>query len=200
MKISDSNISGVILAAGASKRMGTPKALLEFKDGTTLLAGQAALLIASDCKNVTVVIGAESEDILKRHEELKVKWAVNDNWELGQFSSLQAGLRDALADDPIGMLVLPVDVVGVRTDTIQAIIETALRNPHLSAVVPEHEGRGGHPIYLSRKFCEKLIALDPQDEASRLDELIHREKAVMPLPVNDENVAKNVNTKEDWKG
>jgi len=199
MKLSDSNISGLILSAGASERMGRPKALLD--DGkTTLLAKQVALLLQGGCGDITVVVGADAEEIMRQHEELKVGWAINDDWQQGQFSSLQVGLRDMLAGDPVGTVVLPVDVVCVAVETVTAIIETALLNLHLGAIVPEYNDNGGHPIYLSRNFCERLLALDPKDDASRLDMQIQNEREAMRLPVSDANVTKNINTPEEWEG
>lgn len=197
MKLSESNVSGLILAAGESKRMGQPKALLAFGK-TTLLARQTAMLIRAGCSNITVVVGADAEGVMKGHEELMAKWAVNDGWEMGQFSSIQIGARDALSDGPIGIVVLPVDTVGVRAETVNAIIETALRNPHLAAVIPEYEGKDGHPIYLSKSFCEGILRFDPKDEKSRLDMLLEEEPNVIRVPVNDAGIRRNINTIEEW--
>lgn len=197
MKLSNSNISGVILAAGASERMGKPKAMLAM-GSATLLARQAAILIRAGCSNITVVVGADAASIMKGHEELDVRWAVNDGWEMGQFSSIQIGVRDALSDDPVGIVVLPVDTVGVHSETVNAIIETALRNPHLAAVIPEYEGKDGHPICLSKSFCEGILKHDPKDEKSRLDMLLDEELNVIHIPVNDAGVRRNINTVEEW--
>ncbi|MBT3181705.1 MAG: nucleotidyltransferase family protein [Deltaproteobacteria bacterium] len=199
MKISNNNISGLILAAGASTRMGTHKALLEIGVGQTLLSHQTALLLESGCSNVTVVLGAVTEDVIKQHPELLVKWAINDEWEIGQFSSLKAGLHDAMRDNPGGIIILPIDTVGVKAETICAITETALRNPHLKAVVPEHEGRGGHPIYISKALAMELLVLDPGKPDSRLDIVLQDEFDQMRLPVNDSGVITNINTPDDWE-
>lgn len=193
------NICGLILAAGASKRMGAPKALLCFDNGKTLLARQVELLSNATCKEVIVVVGAHEDDIRAAHMGLNVCWTVNKQWQLGQFSSLQAGLKEAVKAGYDGTIVLPVDVVGVAPSTVEALIETALRNPHLMAIVPEHGERGGHPVYLSRQAFEKLIDLDPNDKDSRLDIQLERMEETMLLPVSDPNTVRNINTRDDWE-
>lgn len=192
-------ISGIILAAGASERMGGPKALLRLPDGRTLLEAQRATLREAGCARVTVVLGKAAEEIRDAHEALEVDWVINEGWESGQFSSIVQGLRHAIASGDSGAIVLPVDAAGVRADTVVSIIETALRNPHLDVIVPEYGERGGHPVYLSRAFGESMVGLDPAGEDSRLDVQIGRAANLMRLPVNDPYVAQNINTAQDWK-
>ena len=102
-------ITGLILSAGKSSRMGSPKALLEFKDGATLLSKQVDLLRSANCTDITVVVGADTEAIRQAHTDIEVNWVINDKWELGQFSSLQAGLKSIGSMD---VILLPIDVIG----------------------------------------------------------------------------------------
>lgn len=185
--------AGLILSAGASERMGFPKALID-QDGTTLLEKQAETLKAGGCAEVHVVIGADAEKIRARHPKAAVKWVENKDWQRGQFSSLQTGLVSILATNACGVVILPVDCAGVAPFTVAAIIETALRNPHLKAVVPEYKNEPGHPIYLSRMFCEYLVRLDPMQEEARLDLQIKGVREIISLPVNDPYVTVNMNT------
>ncbi len=194
-----SDIAGVILSAGASTRMGRPKAMLRFPDGVTLLARQFELLHDAGCAGVFVVVGASAADIRAAHMDLDAHWVVNDAWETGQFSSIQAGLSEAALASSDGILLLPVDVACVAAATIEAIVETALRNPHLDAVVPEHDGRGGHPVALSTRFAEKLLELDPASPQARLDRILAGTKNLVRLPVSDPRVAANVNTPAEWE-
>ena len=193
------SIAGIILAAGASERMENPKPLLAFPDGTTLLASQVQLLRSAGCDEVAVVVGAHADKIQSSHKEIEVTWLTNEHWEVGQFSSIQVGLSRVLQTEATGAIILPVDTAFVSHSTIQAIIDTALRNPHLEAIVPEYGEDSGHPVYISKGFGETLARIDPQDEAARLDTQLRGANHVMRLPVNDPNITCNINTPQDWQ-
>ncbi len=199
MKPTDHSIFGIVLAAGASQRMGEPKALLATASGKTLLEIQCNMLAKSGCRRVAVVVGADAGTIRKALPALSAELVVNTEWERGQFSSLVAGIRDALSAGADGAIVLPVDAAGIPAEVVTALIETALRNPHLEAVVPEYEGKKGHPVYLSKSFCEALAALDPGQDSARLDAQLKAACNVMGLPVNSPSVVRNINTMDDWK-
>lgn len=193
------NISGLILSAGASSRMGTPKALLKLNSGNTLLTEQVATLVAGGCREIFVVVGADAETIKSGHPKLSVSWVENKNWKLGQFSSLQAGLSTILKTDAEGIILLPIDTIGIKSATVAALIETALRNPHLKAIIPEYEGRRGHPIYLSNKIFKSLIDADPFGEDARLDIQLKKYADVICLPVKNPQILQNINTPDEWR-
>ena len=198
MKTTCHSIAGVILAAGSSSRMDSPKALLEASDGRTLLAIQRDMLAEAGCSRVVIVIGAEAERIRKAHAELEADWTLNEEWEMGQFSSLIRGMERALSLGASGVIVLPVDAAGVTKEIAGSLIETALRNPHLDAVIPEHDSRKGHPVFLSRGFCEMLAAIDPADEAARLDRQLDLSESKICLPVGVRGICTNINSMDDW--
>jgi molybdenum cofactor cytidylyltransferase len=193
-----SNICGIVLAAGASSRMGRPKALLELPDGTTLLEHQAASLTAAGCNSVACVLGAEADLIRGIDERLDISWLLNEEWEGGQFTSLQTGLAWMLDDGSVGAIILPVDCVLESPATISSILEAAIVNTHLDALVPEYGERGGHPVYISKGMAAGLIAIDPERPDSRLDTQISMMSQVMRLPVGDAGILRNINTPEEW--
>ncbi len=192
------DIAGLILAAGESKRMGEHKALKKNADGMTFLARQAYLLHDAGCERITAVVGADADRIMAAHRNIPITWIINERWERGQFSSIQTGLTGLLEITTTGVILQPVDVVGVRLKTVSALLQTALANPHLAAVVPEYEDRGGHPIYLARSIFEDLINLNPTDPNSRLDVQLANLSDVMRLPVSDPAIRSNVNRPDDW--
>jgi molybdenum cofactor cytidylyltransferase len=195
-----SDICGIVLAAGASSRMGRPKALLEFPNGTTLLEHQAASLMAAGCGSVACVLGAEAELIREMDEKLDINWLLNEEWESGQFTSIQTGLTWVLDKGSAGAIVLPVDCILESPATVGSILEAAIMNPHLDALVPEYEERGGHPVYISKGMAAALLAIDPARPDARLDNQIAMMSEVMRLPVSDAGVLRNVNTPEEWEG
>ncbi len=190
---------GIILAAGAGSRMGGPKALLRFDDGATLLERQCGMLLEGGCSRIGVVIGAAAPEIRLAHPAIPARWLLNELWEQGQFTSLQIGIKGMHATESDGAVVLPVDVAGVSDAIISALIDAAICNPHLDAIIPEYNGRGGHPVLLSSRFCELLAGLDPSDERSRLDVQMAANKNTLRVPVGDPHVVKNINTPDEWE-
>ena len=182
--------AGLVLAAGASTRMGEPKALLLTPAGVPLAQHQANLLRHAGCEEALVVLGSDFETISKRIPNCKT--VRNPDWEKGRFTSVQAGLRALHAFD--GCFILPVDTVGVSVTTLQAARELAdERNP--VALRPTFNGQAGKIAWISRALADEWICAKTAD--TRLDEIL-KAKAV-PLPVPDPAILNNVNTPEEWK-
>ena len=145
--------AGLILAAGESRRMGAPKALLEYR-GETFLA-RLVRLFAARCSPVIVVVGAAAEIPVPAPARV----AVNPNWRDGQTSLMQCGLR-AVPPDAQGVLFTLVDHPAVEPETIDALLAgtEALR-------IPRFGGRRGHPIWFSRDLIPELLAVPPEGAA-----------------------------------
>lgn len=180
--------AGIVLAAGEGRRIGLPKAILRVDD-QPLAARAATTLSNAGISPIRIVIGCRHEEVLKvllSRQDL----VVNNRWLAGQFSSLQSGLR-ALEPGP-WVVVLPVDTIGVGTETITLLVEAA--DDCFDAVVPTFDGWRGHPVLLSPDLCRRLLDLDAV--ASRLDRIL-REARTLLLPVGDEAILANINTPED---
>ncbi len=182
--------AGLVLAAGASTRMGRPKALLQTPGGIPLAQYQADLLRRAGCDEVLVVLGSDFETISKQIPNCKT--IRNADWEKGRFTSVQAGLRTLHAFD--GCFILPVDTVGVSLKTLEATREFAGQKKP-SAVRPTFKGQPGKIAWISKSLADEWIRAKPTD--TRLDEIL-KEKAVQ-LPVDDAAILNNINTPEEWK-
>ena len=194
-----SKICGIVLAAGESRRMGRPKALLELSSGITLLEHQARILREAGCDSIACVLGAEADLIRGMNGRLEVEWLLNEDWPKGQFTSIQLGLAWMLDEGSSGAIIQPVDVVCESANTARSILETAIMNPHIDALVPEYGERGGHPVYVSGRAAKGLIGIDPDRDDARLDTQIEMTESAMRLPVNDAGILRNINTPEEWK-
>ena len=144
------NPTGLILAAGLSRRMGFPKALLEWQ-GETYLDRQIRLFRAV-CAEVLVVLRPGVEAQLTACHRLGVaRIAYNPDADRGQFSSLQSGLAATSAD---AILFCPIDYAHVAESTVQL-----LATPHPAMVLqPSYHGQHGHPVRILRPVTDALLS------------------------------------------
>jgi CTP:molybdopterin cytidylyltransferase MocA len=187
--VNRAGIAGVILAAGASSRMGQPKALLEYK-GEAFVRRLAGML-NEVCGRVVVVLGYEAERVRTAAPE-GAEITLNPAPELGMLSSLQCGLRAVEGADAV--LFLPVDYGSVRGDTLAKVAAAA---GTADIVVPVFEGRHGHPVCISRAIAAELLALPATAQAR---EVIRRHRAATRyITVDDLGVVNDVDTPEDYR-
>jgi molybdenum cofactor cytidylyltransferase len=159
--------AGIILAAGESRRMGFPKALLRYRDETFLntLIG----LFAARCQPVIVVLGAHGDRIRERTQR-PATFVINPDYQRGQTSSMQCGLR-AVPPDAEGVLFTLVDHPAVAPATLDALLaEPGPRGglPGPLVRVPRHGGRRGHPIWFSRELIPEFLALTENGAAREI--------------------------------
>jgi CTP:molybdopterin cytidylyltransferase MocA len=150
--------AAVILAAGASTRMGRPKQLLRHRD-RSFVGCAVDLAHAAGCAPIVVVTGA----IDLGHEPLAPAIVItNPDWPMGQLSSLQRGLAAALELRPgtPALLVLTVDRPHLRPSTITALVDAWRAEPE-GLWQPELDGRRGHPVIYPAALLPALAALPP---------------------------------------
>ena len=186
------NAAGLILAAGESRRMGSPKALLMYRGATFLdtLIG----LFQGPCSTVTVVLGAGAEEIRSR-VSCSANFVVNPRWRLGQTTSLQCGLEAIRAGSPAteGVLFTLVDHPAVAPGTIAALL--AAPRPLLR--VPRFGDRRGHPIWFARELIAEFLAL-PETGAAR--DVVRRHAAETEfLDVDDPGILADIDDAEAYR-
>jgi CTP:molybdopterin cytidylyltransferase MocA len=161
-------IAGIILAAGASSRMGTPKALLNYKGET--FVGRLIRVLGAVCDPVIVVLGYHAREIGARLPE-GAQFVVNPDPDRGQLSSLQTALG-ALPADATGFAFVPVDSPAAQEATVAALARAfESREASTRFVIPRNGGRRGHPVFATREIAAELLALPPTAQAS---EVVHR--------------------------
>lgn len=157
-------VAALILAAGESSRMGRDKALLEYR-GQTFLEHILATLREAGLTRTVVVLGHHAEDIRGAVNLVGAEIVVNQDYRLGQTSSLQAGLR-ALDQPEIDAAVLClVDHPAVSADVVRKLV-AAYRETAAPVVVPTCQGRRGHPVLIARALFDELLGLDAHQGAN----------------------------------
>jgi CTP:molybdopterin cytidylyltransferase MocA len=184
----------LILAAGASRRMGSIKALLEV-EGRPLLLQALERLREAGAGPIWTVLGFHREVLEPLVSGAGGQVLVNQTPEEGQLSSLRTGLKTLDTGAP-GVLVLPVDHGLVTVRTVQLILEAAREDPTRFAV-PSFEGRRGHPTWFPRECFEEL--LDPALEGGARTVMRRRGEAIRHLVVADPGARLDLDTLEDWE-
>jgi len=187
-------ISSIVLSAGSSNRMGSPKALLKIGE-KTFLQHIIEILSAKYVEEIHVVLGAFSDEIEPYIADLPVNVLINRQWDSGQLSSLITGLRAVDDDRTDGVLVWPVDhplVSGVLIDELL----NAFDNDHGKIIIPKHNGRRGHPVIFPQKIFYELRSASP-DEGAR--SVVRRnESIVYEVETSEEAILLNIDTPQDY--
>jgi molybdenum cofactor cytidylyltransferase len=154
------NIGAVILAAGPSTRMGTPKQLLQFR-GETLVRRAASAAIQAGCRPVVVVTGAHSMATREELRELDVQETENKKWESGMSSSLRVGMQTLVTTAPrVSAVVLMLCDQPFVTPEIVAGLIAAHGETGRTIVASGYGGSYGVPALFSRKYFAELTALE----------------------------------------
>lgn len=178
----------VILAAGASTRMGFPKALVRVGEETAV-ARACRQLAAEGCKDVAVVVGAHAAEI-RPAVPAPGRVVVNTEWRLGRTASLKAGLR--AVNPKSEFLVWPIDHPCIADSTLHTLLgeDGDIR-------VPTYQGRRGHPTVFGARLRDEVLGLE--DDQPLHDVLHARPGRVEEVPVDDPGVLLNVDTPDDLK-
>jgi len=191
-----SSLAGVILAAGSSSRMGQDKALLQY-GGRSFLAG-AIQLLQDVCDFVVVVAGKNIDVLGPVVYENSAYLVLNPQPEFGQFSSLRLGLQAVLNRGRDAACVTLVDRPPGEPQTVQWLWEHFLRSTPetIWAVVPQFEGKHGHPVVFGREMIEAFLRAQPKDNAREIEH--QHQNRIEYLEVNDPRVVMNINTPDDY--
>jgi CTP:molybdopterin cytidylyltransferase MocA len=150
--------TGVVLAAGAGTRMGTPKALLSTADGRTWVDIASRLLLDAGCERVVVVLGASAPLVLKP-SDVAVETIVNENWRDGMGSSLRVGLEAATGD---AALIAVVDMPDLPLAAVQRVLASGA-----SLARAVFAGRPGHPVLIGAEHWAPIAATLSGDRGAR---------------------------------
>jgi molybdenum cofactor cytidylyltransferase len=186
-------IPAILLAAGASTRMGRPKALLQAGDRTFVRAILDSLRDAGVPRAVVVIRAGDAAIEKEIAAAAFGRAVINPRAEEGQLTSLIAGLDAVDAPDVAAALVTLVDVPLVTSETIRTLCARAARST-AAVIRAVHRGRHGHPVIFKRELFDALRRADPGVGAKQ----VVRAAAIEDVEVEDPGVAEDVDTPADY--
>lgn len=194
----DGRIVGLVLAAGASTRMGAARnKLLLPIEGRPLIAWPVAALAARQVESVFVVLGHEAAAVRKAlgdGEKRGLRFVEYPNWERGMGASIAFGMESILAlGSPSAVVISVGDLPGLRRSTVETLIDavTAWEGDDVICL-PTYAGQDGHPVIFGRSHYGALRSLSGDRGARRLlDAYADR---VLRIPVDTDAILRDVDT------
>lgn len=157
-------VHGLVLAAGAGRRFGGPKALARDDDGTSWLQRAVAVLLEGGCTPVTVVLGASADEALPLLEDTGATHVLAEDWAVGMSASLRAGLAAADPDAEAALVHL-VDLPDVPAEVVRRLLARPVGPTTLRRA--SYDGTPGHPVLLGREHWGPITAQAAGDRGAR---------------------------------
>jgi molybdenum cofactor cytidylyltransferase len=200
-----SSLCGVILAAGASTRMGRDKALLPWPPQAQAVNLSSDTFLSAAIRSLTpitelvvVVAGQNGVILTPVVDAIGATLVINPDPSRGQFSSMQAGLQEVLSHGRDAAIVTLVDRPPAAPETLELLRRTFLDAPApVWAVVPEFKGMHGHPFVVGRELIELFLKAPPTSNAREVEH--QHQSHIEYLTVDDPHIVANVDTPEDYK-
>jgi len=180
-----------ILAAGESRRMGQPKALLSYR-GKTFAEHLVSATRHERVGLTRIVLGAQAGEIRSRLP-LDARWILeNPNWQQGQLSSIRAVIR-SLAGETEGLILCPVDHPLISRFLVAQLIQE-FDSTEKQIVLPTYKGKRGHPVIFRASLYGELLAASPEVGAREV--VWAHPKDVTEVETDEEAVVLNLNDPE----
>lgn len=187
-------VGGLILTAGNSSRMGSPKALLKLGE-TTFLERIVNLLQEAGVSPIRIVAGKHFIQISSRFKNLQEIMIRNDHPEKGQLFSLQLGIKE-LRDQCDGLMMCLVDHPLIQQETFNKLL-AKFQETDKEIVIPRFNDRKGHPVIFGAGVFGELLET-PLDQGAK--PVVRKNNSRVALvEVKDKNILADIDTPEDFK-
>jgi molybdenum cofactor cytidylyltransferase len=189
-----SKIAAVVLAAGHSRRMGSPKLALPWGD-TTVIGQVLSVLSQSGIQEIIVAIGGACQEVQQALQGLPVRQVYNPDHEQGEMlSSFQVGLA-ALGDGPDAALVVLGDQPQIQAQVVVELLQ-AYRDTGAPLVIPSYQMRRGHPWLIDRSLWAAALAI--HEPTTLRDFLNDRQDSIHYVTVDTATILQDLDTPGDY--
>jgi molybdenum cofactor cytidylyltransferase len=185
-------VAGIVLAAGGSTRMGTPKQLLPWQ-GKPLVRHAVEKALAAGLDPVIVVTGFAAAEVEQALAHLPVIIARNPGWELGQSASIQCGLRKIPPACGAAIFLL-TDMPQVPLNILRAELEIYQTEP-VAILCPSFDGQRGNPVLFARQTFPALMNLTGDTGGRALFDRF----PIRWLEWDDPAILQDIDTLEDYR-
>lgn len=192
-------VTAIVLAAGLSSRMGDFKPLLPI-DGVPMLEAVLTKVLSFPFKEAIAVVGHKEQKIRETIEiqDDRFNWVVNKNFIEGLSSSIKAAIQRT-NNDTFGIFIFLGDQPLIKKTTIEQMLKTIMEKEiHQTKCIvqPTFNGMPGHPVFISSQMIPYLKSLTGAEGAKPI--FAYAEKHIY-LPIDDEGIILDVDTKQDYK-
>ncbi|WAH37757.1 nucleotidyltransferase family protein [Alicyclobacillus dauci] len=185
----------VIFAAGAARRMGQQKLLLEMPDGRPIIRCVAEAAVASAVDGVIVVVSSDSDRIRAAITDLPVSIAENPKAADGQSSSLQVGVEELQRVGAAAGIFLLGDQPEVETTSIDALVHRYLQR-RSKLIQVRYRGEFGHPVLFDEELYPELLACTGDEGGRRVVRKYQAHRVVVDV---DRAAPPDIDTRDDYE-
>lgn len=186
-------VCAIVLAAGESTRMGSPKMLLSY-NGMTVIEQVISNVLAAGVSDVMIVLGSGREEIVRGIAKYPVLHCYNDNYKNGMLSSVQCGFA-SLPEHSRAALIMPGDQPMIGPREISRVI-MSWKASGKGIVMPVYNSRRGHPLIVDIKYRDEVLALPTEEGLRSLAD--HHPDDVLEAETDDPSVLRDIDTREDY--
>ncbi|MDE0401654.1 MAG: nucleotidyltransferase family protein [Candidatus Poribacteria bacterium] len=188
------SISGILLAAGLSTRMGAPKQLLPFGE-STIVETVVDNMLGAKFDEVIVVVGHSASEVQDRLGTRPINTVFNPDYREGMLTSAQTGIRALEASDAFALML--VDQPFITSTLIDQVVD-AYQQTEKGIALPSYNYKRGHPVIFDQKYAIDILALTPESDGVRTlfkkyDDDIHY------VTVDTDSVLRDIDYREDYE-
>ena len=187
-------VSGILLAAGLSTRMGEPKQLLPFGE-STIVETVVDSMLGAKFDEVIVVVGHRASEVQEQLGARPITTVFNPDYREGMLTSAQAGIRARKENGAFALML--VDQPFITSARINQVI-AAYQHTEKGIAVPSYHYKRGHPVIFDQKYASDILALDTESDGVRTlfkkyGDDIHY------VTVDTDSVLRDIDNPEDYK-